>query len=78
LCGAIGLQWHLSIQSVQQEDTMYQLDSVAYQAYLDGVGNDTIKDTEKEVVETILEQDVVSYCSERGCYTFDYDDLTEA
>ena len=57
---------------------MYQLDSTAYQAYLDGVGNDTIKDTEQEVVETILEQDIVSYCSKHGCYTFDYDDLTEA
>jgi hypothetical protein len=61
-----------------EDNTMYQLDSVSYQAYLDGVGNDTIKDTEQEVVETILEQDIVSYCSKHGCYTFDYNDLTEA
>ena len=26
---------------------------------------------------TILEQDIVSYCSKHGCYTFDYNDLTE-
>ena len=51
------------------------LDSASFAAYKDGFDNGTIKDTEAEVVATILEQEVVSYCSEKGCYTFDEMDL---
>jgi hypothetical protein len=54
-----------------------QLDSVSYAAYIDGRDNGTIRDTEEEIVRIIEEQEIVSYCSERGCYTFDYMDLCE-
>ena len=54
-----------------------QLDSVAFAAYEDGVENGTIRDSEEDIVRIVLDQEVVSYCSERGCYTFDYMDLVE-
>ena len=52
-----------------------QLDSVSYAAYKDGVENGTIKDSEQEIVRIVQEQEVVSYCSKYGSYTFDYMDL---
>ena len=61
-----------------EELTMYQLDSTSHAAFTDGVDNGTIRDTEQEVVQIILDQEVVSYCSKYGCYTFDIYDLTEA
>ena len=54
-----------------------QLDSVSYAAYVDGRDNGTIKDSEQDIVKTVLDQEVVSYCSKYGSYTFDYMDLTE-
>ena len=54
-----------------------QLDSVSYAAYKDGVENGTIKDSEQDIVMIVLDQEVVSYCSEYGSYTFDYLDLIE-
>ena len=54
-----------------------QLDSVSYAAYKDGFENGTIRDSEEEVVKIVLDQEVVSYCSEYGSYTFDYMDLCE-
>jgi deferrochelatase/peroxidase EfeB len=54
-----------------------QLDSVSYAAYKDGVENGTIKDSEQEIVRIVQEQEVVSYCSKYGSYTFDYMDLCE-
>jgi len=32
-------------------------------------------DTVDEIIETVLEQEVVSYCSENGTVTFDYLDV---
>ena len=63
--------------SQPHEDNTMQLDSVSYAAYIDGYENGTIRDTEEELVRIIEEQEIVSYCSERGCYTFDYMDLCE-
>jgi deferrochelatase/peroxidase EfeB len=54
-----------------------QLDSVSYAAYKDGVENGTIKDSEQEIVRIVQEQEVVSYCSKYGSYTFEYMDLCE-
>lgn len=54
-----------------------QLNDTALEAFENGVADGTIKDTAAEIVEILLAQDVVSYCSENGCYTFDYFDLEE-
>jgi hypothetical protein len=54
-----------------------KLDSISYAAFIDGRDNGTIKDTEQEIVRIVQEQELVSYCSEYGCYTFDYMDLCE-
>ena len=33
------------------------------------------KDSESEIVDIVLEQEIVSYCTSKGCVSFDYDDL---
>ena len=55
----------------------YILDSVAYAAYAEGIENGTITDSEQDIIQIILDQDVVSYCSRFASYTFDYNDLLE-
>lgn len=56
---------------------MYMLDSTAHRAFLEGVGNRTITDSEKELIEIILDQDIVTYATPKYSYTFDYNDLVE-
>jgi len=55
----------------------YLLDSEAWFAYVEGYNNGTITDSEQDIVQIILDQDVVSYCSSKASYTFDYNDLVE-
>lgn len=55
----------------------YQLDSVSFEAFKDGVDQGIITDTEQEVVAIILDQEVVSYCGPRFSVTFDTMDLIE-
>ncbi len=47
----------------------------AMEAYKEGVKNGTISSSMQEVIETVIEQEVVSYCSTKGTYTFDYMDV---
>ena len=53
------------------------LDSVSYAAYLEGRGNGTITDTERDLVEIILDQQIVTYANTKHSYTFDEMDLVE-
>lgn len=46
-------------------------------AYGKGVVDGTIKDTVEQIYHIVCEQEVVSYASDRGCYTFDLDDFQE-
>lgn len=55
----------------------YQLDSISFEAYNQGVESGVITDTEQEVIAIILEQEVVSYCGKRFQVTFDTMDLIE-
>lgn len=36
-----------------------------------------IGDTLAEIAEIVMEQDIVTYCNENGCVSFDYDDFGE-
>ena len=57
----------------------YALNDVALKHFLQGRTNGTIDDTCAEVIEIVLNQEIVSYCSSHdGTYQFDYNDLDEA
>jgi|8_EtaG_2_1085327.scaffolds.fasta_scaffold189712_2 hypothetical protein len=47
------------------------------QAYARGVKDGTIDDSINEIYNIVLEQEVVSYCSSKGSYTFDIYDFGE-
>jgi len=49
--------------------------SEALAAYNKGVADGTITNTVTEMIHIILQQEIVSYCSENGTYSFDQDDL---
>jgi hypothetical protein len=44
-------------------------------AYNKGVADGTITDTITEIINVIMYQDIVSYCSENGTYSFDGGDI---
>ncbi len=44
-------------------------------AHLKGVENGTIDDTIEETYYHVLNQEVISYCSSKGTYTFDMEDF---
>ena len=49
----------------------------ALSSYSRGVADGTITSTVAEMIEIILQQEIVSYCSENGTYSFDtYDIIT--
>ena len=47
----------------------------ALEAYKAGVADGTITCPKENLIDTVLEQEVVSYCSKKGTYTFDYFDV---
>tara|TARA_B110000902_G_scaffold224676_1_gene262294 strand:+ start:128 stop:316 length:189 start_codon:yes stop_codon:yes gene_type:complete len=47
----------------------------AREAYKAGVADGTIKCSIEKLINTVLAQEVVSYCSKKGTYTFDYFDV---
>ena len=50
--------------------------SEALAAYNKGLADGTICDSITEVINLLMwHQEIVSYCSEHGTYSFDYDDL---
>ena len=52
-----------------------KLNKKAYDAYKAGVADGTIKCSMEKVIAVVQEQEVVSYCSKKGTYTFDYMDV---
>ena len=54
---------------------MMTLNSEARAAYDKGVADGTITDTITEVIHTVMYQEIVSYCSENGTYSFDGGDI---
>jgi len=49
----------------------------ALSSYSRGVADGTITSTVAEMIEIILQQEIVSYCSKNGTYSFDtYDIIT--
>lgn len=48
-------------------------EALAY--YGKGVVDGTITDTVTEIINVIMYQDIVSYCSENGTYSFDGNDI---
>jgi hypothetical protein len=44
-------------------------------AYNRGVADGTITDTVTEVINIVMYQEIVSYCSEHGTYSFDIGDI---
>ena len=55
---------------------MMHLTMEARAAYDKGVANGTIGDSITELIHTVLYQEIVSYCSEHGTYSFDDSDIT--
>jgi hypothetical protein len=51
------------------------LTAKALEAYKAGVADGTITCSKEQLIDTVLAQEVVSYCSKKGTYTFDYFDV---
>ena len=47
------------------------------QAYTKGVADGTIDDSIEEIYNIVLDQEIVSYCSSKGSYSFDIYDFRE-
>jgi len=54
------------------------LSKAATAAYETGVANGTITDSIDEVINTVVDQEVVTYASAKGSYTFDEMDIIRA
>ncbi len=52
------------------------LNNQAIAAYNKAFNQGIVSDTIKEIIETLDNQDCVSYCTSKGCITFDHGDLT--
>lgn len=46
------------------------------EAYAKGVKDGTIDDSIEEIYNIVLDQEIVSYCSSKGSYSFDIYDFT--
>ena len=47
----------------------------AAEAYTKGVANGTIDDPIERIFSTVMDQEIVSYCSSKGTYSFDAEDF---
>jgi transcriptional regulator CtsR len=54
---------------------MYTLNTAALETLQYAIDNNITTDSKEEIIETILDQEIVSYCNHRGCVSFDIDDL---
>ncbi len=54
---------------------MYTLNDSALKTLQYARDNNITTDSKEEIIETILDQEIVSYCNYRGCVSFDIDDL---
>lgn len=55
----------------------FQLTTEAMESYSMGREDGTITDTWEEIIDIVYRQEVVSYCSMVGNYTFDIYDVVE-
>lgn len=53
------------------------LDSVAFEAYEQMKDVGLIKDSEADIVQIVLDQEIVTYCNAKYSVTFDINDLIE-
>ena len=54
----------------------FKFTEAAMEAYEKGYNDGTITDSLSDVKDIVLDQEVISYSSERGTYTFDIYDFT--
>ena len=59
-----------------------ELNRKAFERYINAcekgiLTHDAETATEQEIINTILEQEIVSYCTSEGCVSFDYNDLQQ-
>jgi len=52
------------------------LNNEAIAAYNKAFNQGIVSDSIKEIVEILDNQDIVSYCTSKGCIAFDHGDLT--
>ena len=56
---------------------MYEFNRKALEDYNNAVERGIVTDRESEIISIILDQEIVSYCTSKGCVSFDYSDLQE-
>lgn len=56
----------------------YTFSQEALEAYEYGVDQGIVDDTMDEIIQIVLDQEIVSYCSEKGTISFDVYDLEES
>ena len=71
------IDWNIKRTILGVMRCIMMLDSVSYAAYLEGRGNGTITDTERDLIQIIQDQEIVTYASVKHSYTFDIMDLVE-
>jgi len=54
---------------------MKQFNRKALEAYQEMKDKCNITDSEQEVIAIIEQQEIVSYCTSKGCVSFDYSDV---
>jgi hypothetical protein len=59
----------------ERERVTMKLNSEALAAYDRGIADGTITDTVAEIIDILEHQEIVSYCSENGTYSFDGGDI---
>jgi hypothetical protein len=47
----------------------------AIEAYEWAAAKGIVSDTINEIIEIVMEQEIVSYCTSEGCVSFDYTDV---
>ena len=52
-----------------------QLSRQAYDKLLLARDQGLTNDTEQDIIAIVLEQEIVSYCTEKGCVSFDINDI---
>lgn len=55
----------------------HQLNNYAFELYKQAVEKGICSDPVELVVETLYHQQVVTYCTGKGCVSFDHSDLEE-
>ena len=55
----------------------FTLNNEATKAYNQGVLEGVVDESKKWIIETVLEQQIVTFCTSKGQYSFDYYDLIE-